>query len=181
MAAEEVEIMIIKYYKVIIAVVLVIGAVIAGYMYGKKQYNAGYDKGYDIGYKDGYEERNMLASKEKPAVQTVTETKVVYKEIPYNGTDVQVHTEKPVVTVSLNGKEQKIEQKTATADLAVKTETNVKLKLPEKRWSAGIGTDGKNVAYMLKTPLKVGKNTDNLGMWVAGTKGKVMGGISISF
>ena len=171
--------MITKYYKIIIALVLVIGAVITGYMYGKRQYSAGYDKGYDIGYKAGYEERNRLALLSKPDAVTEhvkTETKIVYQKVPYTGTDVQVKTEPPKVTVEVNGKKQEIVQKQETADLSVKTETAVKIKIPERRWKLGIGTDGKSAAGMLSFPVK-----GAVGGWVAGSKGKVMGGISISF
>ena len=109
---------------------------------------------------------------------TKTETKIVYQKIPYNGNDVQVHTEKPVVTVEVNGKKQEIEQHSETADLAVKTETAVKVKIPERRWSFGIGTDGHKATYMLKAPIK-----GAVGAWVAGggKDNRIMGGISISF
>ena len=143
-------------------------------------YNEGYNDGYRIGYEDGYEERNSIPN----SVQTVTETQVIYKEVPYTGHDVEIHTEKPVVTVAVNGKELKpIVQTTSTADLAVQTTSIVKLQVPEKRWSFGVGvSNDKKIAYMLKTPLKVGKNTNNLGLWISGTgKKQVMGGVSISF
>lgn len=173
-----------KIIFVILTAVLVLFGMYTCFRHG---YNKGYDKGfsvgYDAGFKEGYKNGNALPVKEEPKVQTVTETKVIYKEIPYNGTDVQVKTEKPVVNVTLNDKPLKpIEQTTSTADLAVKTETNVRLRIPEKRWSIGVGvSDDKSVAYMLKSPLKVG-NSDNLGLWVAGSgKKRVMGGVTISF
>lgn len=146
-----------------------------GYSEGEK---IGYNNGYSKGYSDGYEDKGKLTE------NTVkTETKIEYVKIPYNGNDVQITTPPPKVTVSVNGKKQEITQKQETADLQVKTETEVKLKLPEKRWSVGVGySDDKSVGYMLKAPLKVGKNSDNLGLWIAGSgKKRVMGGISISF
>ena len=149
------------------------------YFYSEERYSAGYDigykDGYSKGYSDGYADRNKLADN-----STVkTETKIEYVKIPYNGTDVQIKTEPPKVTVEVNGKKQEIKQKQETADLAVKTETEVKLKIPERKWTFGVGTDGHGVSYMLKAPVK-----DAVGVWIAGTGGrdkKVMGGVSISF
>ena len=166
---------------IIFAIILVFGG---GYYYGHTRYNAGYDAGYkkayDIGYSEGYNNANALKEKEiADAVQahSKTETKIVYQTIPYNGNDVQVHTEKPKVTVSVNGKKQEIQQKTETADLAVKTETAIKIKIPERRWKFGIGTDGKKPAFMLSAPV-----TGAVGVWVAGsTNKKIMGGVSVSF
>lgn len=136
-------------------------------------YNNGYNAGYSKGYSDGYQDRNKLADN-----STVkTETQIVYQKVPYNGNDVQVHTEKPTVTVSVNGKKQEIQQHSETADLAVKTETAVAIKVPERRWSFGVGTDGKKPAFMLRAPVK-----GAVGVWVAGsTNKKIMGGVSISF
>lgn len=153
---------------------LCVAAIAVGiYFYGKRQYDAGYDSGYNVaygrGYSDGYADKGKL-----PDVRT--ETKVVYQKVPYTGTDVQVRTEKPVVTVSVNGKKQEVQQHSETADLAVKTETSLNLKIPERRWKFGIGTDGKRPAYMLSAPVK-----NAVGVWVAGTKEKVMGGVSLSF
>ena len=142
-------------------------------------YNNGYNAGYSKGYSDGYSDRNKLAEKQLAdavTANTKTETQIVYQTIPYTGSDVQVHTDPPVVTVEVNGKKQEVVQHQETADLAVKTETQVKIKVPERRWTFGIGTDGKTATYMLKAPIK-----GAVGAWVAGGKGKVMGGLSISF
>ena len=171
-----------KRILIIVGIVFVIAAAFCVYRYGKQRYQCGYDDAYDIGYRDGYQERNRLAllegEKAKDAVQThtKTETKIVYKKVPYNGNDVQIRTEKPVITVDINGKKQKIQQKTETADLAVKTETAVKIKVPERRWVFGVGTDGKKPMYLLKAPI-----SGAVGAWVAGGSHKVMGGVSISF
>ena len=165
---------------ILICVVILFCCLLGGYFYGKEQYSKGYSKGYEIGYSEGYQNANMFKEKEiADAVQanTKTETKIVYQKIPYNGTDVQVKTEPPKVTVEVNGKKQEIQQKTETADLAVKTETSVKIKIPERRWKFGIGTDGKKPAFMLSAPIK-----GAVGVWVAGsTNKKIMGGVSISF
>lgn len=167
----------------LVLIAAVIALLIGGYFYAEKRYDAGYNAGYNAayskGYSDGYADRNKLVAKEiSDAViaHSKTETKIVYQTIPYNGNDVQVHTEKPVVTVEVNGKKQEVQQHSETADLAVKTETAVQIKVPERKWSIGIGTDGKKPMYMLKAPVK-----DAIGVWVAGGKGKVMGGLSISF
>ena len=167
---------------VLIAAIVLIAVLIGGYRYGVQQRESGYGSGYDIGYRDGYQERNRLAilenGKAADTVQThtKTETKIVYQKVPYNGTDVQIRTEKPVVTVEVNGKKQEVQQHTETADLAVKTETAVKIRVPERRWVFGIGTDGKKPMYMLKAPI-----SGAVGAWVAGGSHKFMGGVSISF
>lgn len=167
---------------ILITVIVLIAALVGGYQYGVQQRESGYSSGYDVGYRDGYQERNRLAlldnGKAADTVQnhTKTETKIVYEKIPYTGNDVQIRTEKPVVTVDINGKQQKIQQKTETADLAVKTETAVKIRVPERRWVFGIGTDGKRPMYMLKAPV-----SGAVGAWVAGGSHKLMGGVSISF
>ena len=160
---------------VIIAIALVTGCTYACY---KNGYSRGYKVGYDAGYKAGYAERNALAETKEPEVRTVTETKVVYKEVPYNGNDVQVTTEKPKVTIAVNGKKQELKQTTATADLAVKTEAKIDLKIPERKWVVGIGTDGHDPALMLKAPLS--KN-GAVGIWGAGTRKKAFVGLSVSF
>lgn len=167
---------------VLIGIIVLVAVLIGGYRYGSYQREIGYNNGYDVGYKDGYQERNRLAllegEKAKDAVQThtKTETKIVYQKVPYNGNDVQIRTEKPVVTVDINGKKQQIQQKTETSDLAVKTETAVKIRVPERRWVFGVGTDGKRPMYMLKAPI-----SGAVGAWVAGGSHKFMGGVSISF
>ena len=167
----------------LILIAAVIALLIGGYFYAAERYDAGYNvghtDGYNKGYSDGYADRNKLVAKEisdAVVANSKTETKIVYQTIPYNGNDVQVHTEKPVVTVEVNGKKQEVQQHSETADLAVKTETAVKIKVPERRWSVGIGTDGKKPMFMMKAPVK-----DAIGVWVAGGSHKFMGGLSVSF
>ena len=167
----------------LVLIAAIIALLIGGYFYAEKRYDAGYNDGYNTayskGYSDGYADRNKLVAKEisdAVVANSKTETKIVYQTIPYNGNDVQVHTEKPVVTVEVNGKKQEVQQHSETADLAVKTETAVKIKVPERKWSVGIGTDGKRPMYMLKAPVK-----DAIGVWVAGGSHKFMGGVSVSF
>ena len=164
----------------LVAVLVIIGGLYFTYNKGyDKGYKEAYDTAYSKGYSDGYKDRNKLAEQQiadSVTANTKTETKIVYQKIPYNGNDVQVHTEKPVVTVEVNGKKQEVTQHSETADLAVKTETAVKIKVPERRWTFGIGTDGKKPMYMLKAPI-----SGAVGAWVAGGSHKFMGGVSISF
>lgn len=160
----------------IVSGIIICIILLCGYFYCEKKYDEGYDfghkDGYAKGYSDGYADRNKLADN-----STVkTETKIEYVKIPYNGNDVQIKTEPPKVTVSVNGKKQEIQQKQETADLAVKTESSLSIRIPERKWHVGIGTDGKHLAGTIKIPVK-----DAIGVWVSGTKGKVMGGVSISF
>ncbi len=166
-----------KHIIAIIAVIALIGY--AFYTVADNRYRAGYDKGYAEGYSLGYKDANKLKPEPKPdtvTANTVTETKVIYQKVPYTGADVQLTTEPPKVTVKVNGKETAVQQHTETADLAVKTETAISVKVPERRWTFGIGTDGKKPMYMLKAPIK-----GAVGAWVAGGSHKVMGGVSISF
>lgn len=162
----------------LMAIALLIGYAIGSHI-GKKAgytdgHTIGYNEGYSKGYSDGYADKGKLT--DNSAVKT--ETKIVYERIPYNGNDVQITTPPPTVTVEVNGKKQEIQQKQETADLQVKTETEVKLKIPERKWSIGIGTDGHKATYMLKAPIK-----GAVGAWVAGggRDNRVMGGVSISF
>ena len=172
-----------KSKPILFAAGIVFCIVLGGYFYAAERYDAGYNAGhtdgYNKGYSDGYADRNKLVAKEisdAVVANSKTETKIVYQTIPYNGNDVQVHTEKPVVTVEVNGKKQEVQQHSETADLAVKTETAVKIKVPERKWSVGIGTDGKKPMFMMKAPVK-----DAIGVWVAGGSHKFMGGLSVSF
>lgn len=170
---------------VLITIIVLVAVLAGGYQYGVQRYDMGYKEAYDLayskGYSDGYHDRNKLAeqqAKDAVTANTKTETKIIYKKIPYTGTDVQVRTEKPVVTVEVNGKKQEVVQHSETADLAVKTETAVKVKIPERRWTFGIGTDGHKATYMLKVPV-----SGAVGAWVAGggRDRRIMGGVSVSF
>lgn len=150
-----------------------------GHYFGKRAgykdgHTAGYNEGYSKGYSDGYADKGKL--QDKPSADVQTETQIIYQKVPYTGSDVQLTTPPPTVTVEINGKKQELQQKQETADLQVKTEATVKLKIPERRWVVGAGTDGKRPMFMLKAPVK-----DAVGVWVAGGKGKVMGGVSVSF
>ena len=164
--------------KIIAGIAVLILVPLACYYYGKIKYDDGYKTGYNAayskGYSDGYADKGKLVDNGTSTVKT--ETKVVYQKVPYTGNDVQITTPPPTVTVSVNGKKQQIQQKTETADLAVKTETAVKIRVPERRWVFGVGTDGKKPMYLLKAPI-----SGAVGAWVAGGSHKFMGGVSISF
>lgn len=160
----------------LVAVAVIAAAIGASYLFYNRGhelgYHDGYRDGYNIGYSAGYTDKGKLSEN-----SVKTETKVVYQKIPYTGADVQLETPPPTVTVSVNGKKQEVVQHQETADLQVKTETDVKLKIPERRWTVGLGTDGRRAAYMLKAPVK-----GAVGLWIAGSgKSKVMGGVTVSF
>lgn len=149
-----------------------------GYTDGERD---GYNSGYNTGYHAGYEDKNRLVVASVPdhvTAGTKTETRIVYKTVPYTGADVKVTTPPPTVTVEVNGKKTEVAQKQETADLALKTETAVKIRVPERRWTFGIGTDGHKATYMLKAPV-----SGAVGVWVAGggRDNRVAGGVSVSF
>lgn len=166
-----------KMTLLLMAIALLIGYAIGSHI-GKKAgyaegHTLGYNEGYGKGYSDGYADKGKLQDS-----NIKTETKIVYEKIPYNGNDVQVTTPPPTVTLEINGKKQEIQQKQETADMQIKTEASVKLKIPERRWSVGLGTDGHKATYFIKAPIK-----GAVGAWVAGggRDNRVMGGISVSF
>jgi hypothetical protein len=175
-----------RYMYIAIAVVAVILTAYGCYRYGHSKGYAdgnrdGYNTGYNTGYHAGYEDKNRLVVASVPdhvTAGTKTETRIVYKTVPYSGADVKVTTPPPTVTVEVNGKKTEVAQKQETADLAVKTETAVKIKVPERRWTFGVGTDGHKATYMLKAPV-----SGAVGAWVAGggRDNRVMGGVSVSF
>lgn len=162
-------------------VVLVALALAGGYYYGTKQYRAGYDKGYVA----GVESVHSVPIKEKPdTVQTVatvkTEAKTVVRPKAQQDTaSVAVKVEKPVITATVNGKKYDFKPQSEVLDTTVKTTGVISVRVPERRWVAGIGYGkDKKVSYMLKAP--IGKSA--VGVWVAGSgKHNVMGGLSVSF
>lgn len=175
-----------RYLYIALAVLLAALACYGCFRYGHGKGYAdgnrdGYNAGYNAGYHAGYEDRNRLAVQSIPdtvTAATKTETKVIYQKIPYTGNDVQIRTEPPKVRVEINGKAQEIVAQAETADLAVKTEASLKMQIPERRWTIGIGTDGHKATYMLKAPLK-----GAVGIWAAGggRNNRICGGVSVSF
>lgn len=166
---------------IIAIVILVAIALCGGYYYGTRQYRAGYDKGYTA----GVESVHSVPIKEKPdTVQTVatvkTETQTVVRPKTQQDTaSVAVKVEKPVITATVNGKKYDFKPQSEVLDTTVKTTGVISVRVPERRWVAGIGYGkDKKVSYMLKAP--IGKSA--VGVWVAGSgKKNFMGGLSVSF
>ena len=169
---------------IIIAIVIIIAMFYLGY-------KNGYKTGYDVGYKAGYGEAIAVVTP-KPvqktdvvstgvAVQTTTTTTVrpkTQQEIVSNAPAVQIKTEAPKIVASVNGNKYEFKPQTEILQTGVQTTAAINVKIPERRWSIGLGV-GKNKkpAYMLKAPIK-----GAVGAWIAGQdKHNVMGGISISF
>lgn len=170
-------------FEIFLLVLGIVGAII-GYQCGKSD-------GYDIGYKKGYGEAIAVVTP-KPvqktdtvstgvAVQTTTTTSVrpkTQQEIKENAPAVQINTKPPTVVASVNGNKYEFKPQTEILQTGVQTTAAINVKIPERRWSIGLGV-GKNKkpAYMLKAPIK-----GAVGAWIAGQdKHNVMGGISISF
>lgn len=158
-------------------IVVAIVAVIVAYNTGKKD---GYKDGYKIGYADG-----IKIETEKPksdTVQTVAkiETKTTTTVRPKTKDDtaeVVINTTPPVVKASVNGQKYEFKPQSEVLQTGIATTATLNIKVPERRWTIGLGTDGHKPAYMVKAPIK-----DAIGVWVAGSgKDKVMGGLSISF
>lgn len=176
---------ILKEYKIeLFLLVLGIVGVIVGYQCGKSD-------GYDIGYKKGYGEAIAVVTPKpvnKPdvvsagvAVQTTTTTTVrpkTQQEIVSNAPAVQINTKPPTVVASVNGNKYEFKPQSEILQTGVQTTAAINVKIPERRWSIGLGVSkNKKPAYMLKAPIK-----GAVGAWIAGQdKHNVMGGISISF
>lgn len=162
-------------------VVLVALALAGGYYYGTRQYRAGYDKGYVA----GVESVHSVPIKEKPdTVQTVatvqTEAKTVVRpKTTASEPSVAVKVEQPKIVATVNGKKYDFKPQSEVLDTTVKTTGVISVRVPERRWVAGIGYGkDKKVSYMLKAP--IGKSA--VGVWVAGSgKKNFMGGLSVSF
>lgn len=166
---------------IIAIVVIVVIALCGGYYYGTMQYKAGYDKGYAVGVESVH---SVPAKKEADTVQTVatvqTEAKTVVRPKTQQDTaSVAVKVEQPKIVATVNGKKYDFKPQSEVLDTTVKTTGVISVRVPERRWVAGIGygKDSK-VSYMLKAP--IGKSA--VGVWVAGSgKKNFMGGLSVSF
>ena len=168
-----------------VAVVLVVLGVVGYLLYGR-----GYQSGYIAGHKDG--EAAAVAAycqaADKPSkpdtvtVQSGVATTAQVAVRPRTDKEkespaVQVTTEPPTVAVAVNGQKYDFKPQTEILTTGIKTTAAINVKVPERKWSVGIGTDGKKPAFMLKAPIK-----GAVGAWVAGsTKNKIMGGITVSF
>lgn len=126
----------------------------------------------------------------KAKIQTETKTVVRYveKESPKDA-DIDIRIPKQDLTVKVNGKEQKftkadeenyILEKNKVA-LEQKSKASIDIKVPTidntRRWELGVGVDkhGKP-SGMIGFPIK-----SNVGGWVAGSKGTIMGGVKVHF
>lgn len=131
--------------------------------------------------------------KEVPVEHVVTQTKTVtdVRYIPKaskSDPDIDIRIPKQQLTVSVNGKEQKIRK--ADTEKYVFDENKlhleqyskavVDIKIPTidktRRWSIGIGAGKDGAAYMIRGPLK-----KHVGAWIAGNKKAIMGGVSFDF
>jgi len=166
---------------VLITIVVLIAVLIGGYRYGVRQYDLGYREGWtaaieSTAYAPAVPERPDTVQTQA-AVVTQTET-VVRPKTANDKASVVITTEKPVVTATVNGKAYDFKPQTEVLQTGVKTYGTVNIRIPERRWVVGLGTDGKRAAYMVKAP--IGKSA--VGLWVAGSgRKKIMGGLSVSF
>lgn len=173
--------------KVLIAMITSLLVVTAVWYFGKLRY----DDGYTAGYKAGESAAIVAFTKPKEdtpkpkdtvAVQTGVATTAHVTVRPRKETEaqapaVQVKTEAPTVAVAVNGKKYDFKPQTEILETGVKTTAAISVKVPERRWSIGLGTDGHKPAFMLKAPV-----SGAVGVWVAGsTKNKIMGGVTVSF
>lgn len=180
------------YKKILIFLLcFIVLAMLAWFAY-RKIYAAGYDKGKADGMAFAVaaycqQNANTIVKEEAEkhhdsvstgiAVNTTTTAKVLPKNENTAKYDVVVKTEKPKVTASVNGKEYVFDAKNDFLSVGNTTNAAISIKVPERKWSIGLGTDGRKAAYMVKAPIK-----GAVGVWIAGSgRDKVMGGLSISF
>lgn len=132
------------------------------------------------------------AQNESVTAETKTETKTVVRYVPKESpkdADVDVTIPKQTLTVKVNGKEQtfqKSDNEKYVLDknkitLEQQSKANIDIKVPTidntRRWELGVGVDKHGQpAGMVGFPIK-----SNIGGWVAGSKGTVMGGIKVHF
>lgn len=129
---------------------------------------------------------------ESVTAETKTETKTVVRYVEKKSerdSDVDISIPKQVLTVKVNGKEQTFkksdtekyvldknkialeQQSKASVDIKVPTIDNTRC------WELGVGVDRHGQpAGMVGFPIK-----GNVGGWVAGSKGAVMGGVKVHF
>lgn len=134
-----------------------------------------------------------IVKKEVPVEHIVTQTKTV-TDIRYvpKGTpadpDVDIKIPKQEIKVAVNGKEQTIrkadtekyvfDQNKLQLEQYSKASLDISIPTVDKtrRWSIGIGAGKDGAAYMVRAPLK-----RHMGLWAAGDKKVVMGGVSFDF
>ena len=124
----------------------------------------------------------------KTEAETETVVRYVPKESPKDA-DVDVTIPKQSLTVKVNGKEQtfqKSDNEKYVLDknkiaLEQHSKASIDIKVPTidntRRWELGVGVDKHGQpAGMVGFPIK-----GNVGGWVAGSKGAVMGGVKVHF
>ena len=112
------------------------------------------------------------------SVSTCTETYVKPKQSK-EAPSVVIKTEEPKIIATVNGKKYDFKPQSEVLDTTVKTTGVINVRIPERRWVAGIGYGkDKKVHYMLKAP--IGKSA--VGVWMSGSgKSNFAGGLSVSF
>lgn len=166
---------------ILITVIVLIAALVGGYQYGVQRYDLGYREGWTAAIEST---AAVPATPEVPdtvqaqaAIVSKTET-VVRPKTTSDTASVVVTTDAPKIAATVNGKPYTFDAKTEVLQTGVKTYGTVNIKIPERHWVVGLGTDGKRAAYMVKAP--IGKSA--VGLWVAGSgRDKIMGGLSVSF
>ena len=167
--------------RIAVVVIAMLVGVACGY---KLAYSRYYMARYDEGYAHALEtvavpiEVKKDAVQVATAVQTTTQT-VVRPKQSKEAPSVVIKTEEPKIVATVNGKKYDFKPQSEYLDTTVKTTGVINVRIPERRWVAGIGYGkDKKVHYMLKAP--IGKSA--VGVWVAGSgKKNVMGGLSVSF
>lgn len=166
----------------LIAVLCVILIALACFFSGRDiGYKNGYKAGYDAGYTECAETMTMPFEvkhdtvQASVAVQTSTQT-TVRPKTAQDTASVVIKTEEPKIVATVNGKKYDFNPQTQVLGATTTTTGVINVRIPERKWHVGIGTDGKHLAGTIKIPVK-----DAIGVWVSGTKGKVIGGVSISF
>lgn len=166
---------------VLIEAIVLIAVLVGGYQYGVQRYDLGYREGWTAAIESTASVPAVPVVSDTVQAQTavVTQTETIVRPKTANDTaSVVVTTEKPVVAATVNGKPYTFDAKTEVLQTGVKTYGTVNIRIPERRWVVGLGTDGKRAAYMVKAP--IGKSA--VGLWVAGSgREKIMGGLSVSF
>lgn len=166
--------------QIAVVVVLIVVDCFIGYKYGEKQYTAG----YNAGYTNALESVSIPIEVKQDTVQvgttiaTTTETYVKPKK-DASEPSVVIKTEEPKIVATVNGKKYDFEPKSEYLGTTVKTTGVINVRIPERRWTAGIGYGkDKKVHYMLKAP--IGKSA--VGLWISGSgKSNFAGGLSVSF
>lgn len=166
---------------ILIGIIVLVAVLVGGYRYGYYQHDLGYKAGWTAAVEATASVPAVSEQQDTVQAQTAVVSKtetVVRPKTANDKASVVITTEKPVVTATVNGKAYDFKPQTEVLQTGVKTYGTVNIRIPERRWVVGLGTDGKRAAYMVKAP--IGKSA--VGIWVAGSgREKIMGGLSVSF